>query len=113
MRSINRGKGPLAGWRGGLSETTDTFDIGRFLTTDGPTNAAEVADLKRAIIEGGTFGDYRCVEAPKADGYNLFVQGPNSILFINTSDRDRILQALSAAYSDLPTATSSVIERRE
>lgn len=77
----HHGKGPLSGWRGSLEETTDTFDIDKFLRTDGPTNAQESADIKRAITEGGAFGDYRCVESDHSDGTNFFVQGPNSILF--------------------------------
>lgn len=101
MRASSRGKGPLAGWRGGLEETTDTFDVHRFLITDGPTNESEVADLRRAITEGGTFGDYRCVEAPESDGYNLFIQGPKSILFIKRDDRVRLLQELTAVGRDL------------
>jgi hypothetical protein len=94
MTVENRGKGPLAGWRGAFEEATDTFDIGTFLKSDRPTNATEVADLKRAIIEGGTFGDYRRVETDKSDGPNLFVYGPHSIIFLNKGDRPRLIQAI-------------------
>ncbi|UGY18742.1 MULTISPECIES: hypothetical protein [Bradyrhizobium] len=92
----NRGKGPLAGWRGSLEETTDTFDIETFLKTDGPKSAQEFADLTRAIAEGGTFGDYRRVETEDSERENFFVYGPNSILFLKKVDRSRLVQAIEA-----------------
>jgi hypothetical protein len=94
MQTDYRGKGPLAGWKANFEETTDTFDIDSFLKTDAPTNAQECADIKRAITEGGTFGDYRCVESDRADGINFFVQGPNSILFAKKEDRSVLIQAI-------------------
>ncbi|WP_145657642.1 hypothetical protein [Bradyrhizobium stylosanthis] len=79
-----------------MNETTDTFDIGTFLKTDGPTTAQELADLNRAIAEGGTFGDYRRVEdpSPKSDRPSFFVYGPNSILFLNKEDVLKLIQAI-------------------
>jgi len=94
MRQTTRGKGPLAGWRGSLEETTDTFDIAEFMKTDGPTSAKELADLKRAIGEGGTFGDYRRVPSDNPSEANLYVQGPNSILFLKREDYPRLIQAI-------------------
>jgi hypothetical protein len=89
------GKGPLSGWRGSLEDTTDTFDIGEFLQTDGPTNAQELADLRRAVIEGGTFGDYRRVESDNPDRYNFFVMGPNSILSAKKEDVPNLVLAIA------------------
>lgn len=92
----NRGKGPLFGWRGNLEETTDTFDIGAFLKTDGPRTAQEFADVMQAIAEGGTFGDYRRVEGENGDRVNFFVYGPNSILFMKKQDVPKLVQAIEA-----------------
>ena len=94
MQIRQHGKGPLSAWRGSLEETTDTFDIDTFLKTDGPTNPQELADLRRASVEGGTFGDYRRLESDRADGY--FVLGPNSILFLRKEDRPKLIQAIDA-----------------
>ncbi|MET4273251.1 MULTISPECIES: hypothetical protein [unclassified Bradyrhizobium] len=91
-----RGKGPLFGWRGPLEETTDTFDIGTFLKTDGPTTAQEFTHLLQAIAEGGTFGDYRRVEGENRDRVNFFVYGPNSILFMKKRDVPNLVQAIEA-----------------
>lgn len=67
-----------------------------FLKTDGPTTAQELADLKQAIAEGGTFGDYRRVEdpTPKSDRPSVFVYGPNSILFLMKEDVPKLIQAI-------------------
>jgi hypothetical protein len=102
MQTENRGKGPLAGWRASFQETTDTFDIGTFLETDGPTAPQEVVDLRRAVTEGGTFGNYRRVASDHADGYNFFVMGPNSIL--NAKKEDHLLAALDAIDQANPSS---------
>lgn len=90
MKSQKRGNGPLAG----REQEIDTFDIAEFLTTDGPTNRTELWDLKRAIIDGGTFGDYRGVEGPDSDRPDFFLYGPNRFLFIKKADVPKLIEAI-------------------
>jgi hypothetical protein len=93
-----RGKGSLAGWKGSLELTTDTFEIAQFLKTDGPTNVIDRANLENAIVIGGTFGDYRGVESNNPERPMLFVMGPNSILYLEKAKKAELLWAIKETF---------------